>query len=250
MLVVIYQLFRRTQKYGLGPCKRAPLARYPSVSVIVPCYLPNEHGIIQDTLLHLLNTVQYPGQLTIVCVFNTPTAMKDAEAALYAMEDQYSTRSAQTSRVLRIRNASGRSTSKAENLNLVLNEIDDDVIAVYDADHRPWVRHAARDPSAVDVDPRHPPPARSPLPAHRTCPHRVSPQADALQLLVETLESEAADAVQGSIAIRTRRTMLARLVCAETFAVHFVYMPMLAAICNTGFYGGSNAVWRASVLRE
>ena len=47
-----------------------------------------------------------------------------------------------------------------------------------------------------------------------------------------------------------RHTALARAVDAEFFVTHFVYFPAMEALAGTGYFGGSNALWQASVLRE
>lgn len=205
---VLGQYLRKLRCQAKQPlCKPPPLDSYPPVSLIVPCYLPNEVTIIEATLNHVLR-LDYPGKVTVWCVYNTPDPMPEAEADLRRLAKG----PMPAQRTLRIVNASGQSTSKAENLNIIVSQLSDPLISIYDADHRP--------------------------------------EQGALKLLVETQRHRDADVVQGSIAIRTRPNLLAKYVCAETFAQHFVYFPMVEQICDTGFYGGSNAVWKTDTLRR
>jgi len=203
MLVVVAQYLYKRFVHKPPP----PLDEYPAISVIVPCYLPNEASIIQLTLEHILK-LDYPGELTLWCVYNMPDPMPEEEAELR----RFAAGPMPAGRKLKLVNSSAYSSSKAENLNIIISQLSDPLVSVYDADHRPY--------------------------------------QNALRLLVETLTQKRADCVQGSIAIRTRPDLLAKLVCAETFAQQFVYFPMAAAICDTGFYGGSNAVWRTETLRK
>lgn len=205
---VVSQYLRKLRCQPKQPlCKPPPLDLYPPVSLIVPCFLPNEVSIIEATLSHVLR-LEYPGQVTVWCVYNSPDPMPEAEADLRRMAKG----PMPARRALKIVNASYQSTSKAENLNIIVSQLSDPLISIYDADHRP--------------------------------------EEGALKLLVETLRHRNADMVQGSIAIRTRPTLLAKFVCAETFAQHFVYFPMVEQLCDTSFYGGSNAVWKTDTLRR
>ena len=56
--------------------------------------------------------------------------------------------------------------------------------------------------------------------------------------------------VQGSTYIRNARgSLLARAVDAEFFVTHFIYFPAMQVIASSGYFGGSNALWRTAVVR-
>lgn len=187
-------------------------SKYPPVCAIVPCFLPNEEGIIMGTIQHCITQLTYPGQLTIMVVYNTPTDMA-IEKDLRALESvQF-----QLGRRVKVLRVHG-SRSKAENLNVAIKRVSEPLVAIYDADHHP--------------------------------------DAYSLQILVDKLEETGADAVQGSVYIRDLKqatcahTCLAHFIGAEFFAQFFIFFPILEVISSTGFFGGSNALWRVSVLRD
>jgi len=79
----IYLILRRALR-ELPP--RDPTACSGPVSVIVPCYLPNEQHIIVATVEHIVNRLEWPGRMTVYVVYNSPHALPEAEAALRALE--------------------------------------------------------------------------------------------------------------------------------------------------------------------
>jgi len=183
-----------------------------AVAVVVPCYLPNEQGIIESTIEHILTQLVHEGPLTLHLVYNTPPGYAQQEKRLHALME----RSFAAGRSLRVIRAAG-STSKAENLNLVVSKLDDPFVALYDADHHP-------DPLS-------------------------------LQLLLQTLLGSDKDAVQGSTYIRNRNgcgpsSWLARYLDAEFFVTHHVYFPAMEVLSQVGYFGGSNALWRTAVLKQ
>lgn len=104
------------------------------------------------------------------------------------------------------------SESKAQNINLVLPRLSADLTVVYDADHHP--------------DP------------------------DSLMLLVEKLLRRDVACVQGSTYIRDLNSgLLARAVDAEFFVTHFVYFPIMRLLTRNAVFGGSNGLWKTTVLQ-
>lgn len=184
-----------------------PLQAVP-VAVIVPCYLPNEQTIIESTIEHILLHLEWPGPVTLHVVYNTPAPLP-FEATLQQLDG----REYAPQRRLRVTRAEG-STSKAANLNLVLQTLQDEFVALFDADHHP-------DPNS-------------------------------LRLMMRRLVDTNACAVQGSTYIRNARSRrvspLARAVDAEFFVTHFVYFPAMEVLASSGYFGGSNALWRTRVL--
>ncbi len=211
----IRQKWRATRQYTAHLPSSAPPSAHaaaslplaPPLAVVVPCYLPNEQGIIHSTVEHIAHNLEYAGRLTIHVVYNTPTPL-EAEEALLALDG----RELAPGRTVRVLHAAS-STSKAENLDLVLGLVTDTLVALYDADHRP-------DPPS-------------------------------LKIMVDELRESECHCVQGSTYIRdTHSSLLAKAINAEFFVTHFVYFPAMEVLAGTGYFGGSNALWRMDVLRK
>lgn len=203
--------------------------QYEAVSVVVPCYLPNEKAIIHSTIDHICSRVAYPGDVTLHVVYNTPKPLPAEEARLLALDG---TRHGALGRAVRVHHVSG-SASKAENLNHVIGKVLDPTearyVAIFDADHHP--------------------------------------DADCLSTLMAYLLQREVDCVQGSTYIRNRAWsahagrggrwgvlgrlsawLLANFIDAEFFVTYFVWMPAIELIGQTGFFGGSVALWRYDSL--
>ena len=201
------------------------------ISVLVPVYLPNEQAIIMGTIQHIVHRLEYPGELTLYVVYNTPQPLP-IEHELRALEDA----PLAGDRRVRVVQAVA-SQSKAENLNFVMQEVDTELVAIYDADHHP--------------------------------------DASSLRLMVDVIERESCDAVQGyqrlahfllspadqesrrltplQVHLRARRAgCLAGARVALTVHQRRVLRPPLHLLPRhrgalfSGFFGGSNALWRAS----
>jgi len=198
---------------------------YEAVSVVVPCFLPNEKAIIHSTIDHICDNVAYPGDVTLHVVYNTPAPLPAEEARLAALDG---TTHGKLGRTVRIHHVDG-SRSKAENLNHVIGAVLDPAeakyVAIFDADHHP--------------------------------------DADCLTTLMVFLLQHEVDCVQGSTYIRNRTLaahagrgggcgalgqvlawLLANIIDAEFFVTYFIWMPAIELIGQTGFFGGSVALWR------
>ncbi|NJL55731.1 glycosyltransferase family 2 protein [bacterium] len=92
-------------------------------TVVIPAYLPAEKNIIINTINYFLS-LDFP--LEIVLVYNTPEDLP-IETELAQMPI----------RVIKVPNSS----SKAENLNYVLPQIETEFTAIFDADHQPVVNN-------------------------------------------------------------------------------------------------------------
>ena len=90
----------------------------------MPCYLPNEQGIIASTVEHILTKVVHEGPLTLYVVYNTPPGYEQMERDLEALTER---RFAPTRR-LRVVNAP-LSTSKAEKMTSEMSQQVSDVQA-------------------------------------------------------------------------------------------------------------------------
>uniref|UniRef100_A0A7S0F908 Glycosyltransferase 2-like domain-containing protein n=1 Tax=Pyrodinium bahamense TaxID=73915 RepID=A0A7S0F908_9DINO len=101
------------------------------VAALVPCYLPNEALIIQETVLHLLHNMTAVERLDVHLVYNTPLELPvEAELQELAQGELPHGRRLFVERV-------ERSCSKAENLNHVIPQVTAKYVAIYDADHQP-----------------------------------------------------------------------------------------------------------------
>jgi cellulose synthase/poly-beta-1,6-N-acetylglucosamine synthase-like glycosyltransferase len=107
-------------------------ASTPNIDAIVPCYLPNEQDIIEETVLHILDNVKAPGDLKVWVVYNTPQDMPIVEDRL----QELSRRLYKDGRSLVVVRAVA-SKSKAENINFVVPQIQSEYAVLYDADHHP-----------------------------------------------------------------------------------------------------------------
>lgn len=109
---------------SLSPKPKEPLS---TATVIVSAYLPNEQEIIVDSLLHIIRSLKFSGNLEVLLVYNTPYAMP-IEQGLRELEAMYP--------ALRLIKTEGRS-SKADDLNTAVSLSRGEIVALYDADARP-----------------------------------------------------------------------------------------------------------------
>ncbi|KAK3284097.1 hypothetical protein CYMTET_8236 [Cymbomonas tetramitiformis] len=211
----------------LDDASSSSLTSLPKITVIIPCYLPNERSIIDSTLRHVFTKLEIFGVLEVVVVYSLGTLRqqqvltKSQSAELSLAEERLWEQwdglvSEDGLRAVRIIDAHGTRT-KAESLNQVLASPSlkcADIVAIYDADHHP--------------------------------------DSDSLKLMVSKLLSTRSDCVQGSTYIRNATTsgLLGGCVNAEFFLTHFIFFPGLEHLAGTAFFGGSNAVWRAATLRK
>ena len=97
----------------------------PAATAIVPAYLPNEAGIIVETVMHHLTTG--PSDLQVIIAYNTPVPN--------AVEHELADLAKENSRLVVLR--VDDSHSKAENVNAALDVATGSIIGVFDADHHP-----------------------------------------------------------------------------------------------------------------
>ena len=133
-LASIYRVIRRQsfcRPHGENDDKLPSDGTAPAVTVVVACYLPNEQVIIESTIEHILLQLDWPSDLTLHIVYNTPSALPFEDTLRRLEGCHYAPR-----RKLRITKVDA-STSKAENLNHILPTITDEFVVLYDADHHP-----------------------------------------------------------------------------------------------------------------
>jgi cellulose synthase/poly-beta-1,6-N-acetylglucosamine synthase-like glycosyltransferase/GGDEF domain-containing protein len=174
---------------------------FPPATAIIAAYLPNEAGTILETLQAFLR-IEYPAPLQIILAYNTPRALPiEAELNELAARDK---------RFLPMR-VEG-STSKPQNVNAALAEVQGEFVGVFDADHLP--------------------------------------EPDAFTRAWRWL-SNGADVVQGHCAVRNGdSSWVARMVAVEFEAIYAVSHPGRARLHDFAVFGGSNGYWRTEVLRQ
>jgi len=121
---------RDPRAHALAQMQREVLGKV-SLTVLLPCYLPNEQPIVMSTITHLIHNLEYGYPFRLIVCYNTPKPMafedelRKLDGFVYA-----------NGRSVQILKVEG-STSKAENLNCALESVDTDLVALYDADHHP-----------------------------------------------------------------------------------------------------------------
>lgn len=175
---------------------------WPSMTVVVSAYLANEVDVVVATCRALLDQ-DYPAPLQLILAHNgPPVPTVEAElAALAAAEPRLA--------VLPV----GDSSTKAQNVDAALDVAAGDVVAVFDADHRPApgaLRRAGRwlaDGSGIDF-------------------------------------------VQGHCSVRNGEDgWMAKMIAVEFEAIYAVGHPGRAGLHQFGVFGGSNGFWRSELLR-
>lgn len=99
------------------------------VTVLLPCYLPNEQVILRDTVQHIIDEIEYPIPFDLILCYNTPKPLAIEEELAQLDGTVYD-----SGRVLRVLKVEG-SRSKAENLNAALCHVKTENVMIYDADH-------------------------------------------------------------------------------------------------------------------
>ena len=127
---MISRLLRDPSAQQFADMQREVLGK-PSLTVLLPCYLPNEQRILMETIEHIMGRLEYAHPFKLIVCYNTPYALP-FEAELHALDG--TTRA--DGRSIAILKVEG-SHSKAENLNKALELVETDHVALYDADHHP-----------------------------------------------------------------------------------------------------------------
>jgi len=104
--------------------------RWPTVALLIPCYMPNEQCIIEETLEKCAFTTQYEGELRILVPYNSPVALPIDDRL--SKLDRLNGHAFSAVRV-------PQSSSKAHNLDYAMRHMvgDADIIIIFDADHHP-----------------------------------------------------------------------------------------------------------------
>jgi cellulose synthase/poly-beta-1,6-N-acetylglucosamine synthase-like glycosyltransferase len=173
------------------------------ISIIIVAYLPNEKDLIIETLNHFLFNLKYPSDYEIILAYNSPTVL-EIERDIQSMSQEYP-----QLKLLRVEG----STSKAENQNQGISVASGEMIALFDADHRP-----------INED------------CFARAWHWIA---------------NGYDVVQGRCAIRNYKdTMITSLVAIEFEIIYGLCHEARSIFTNTAIFGGSNAYWRTETLKR
>jgi cellulose synthase/poly-beta-1,6-N-acetylglucosamine synthase-like glycosyltransferase len=173
------------------------------ISIIIVAYLPNEKDLIIETLNHFLFNLRYPSDYEIILAYNSPTVL-EIERDIQLMSQEYP-----QLKLLRVEG----STSKAENQNQGINVASGEMIALFDADHRP-----------INED------------CFARAWHWIA---------------NGYDVVQGRCAIRNYKdTLITSLVAIEFEIIYGLCHEARSIFTNTAIFGGSNAYWRTDTLKR
>jgi len=121
---------RDPRAHELAKMQREVLGK-PSLTVLLPCYLPNEQPILMATIEHIIEKLEYGYPFRLIVCYNTPKPM-DFEHELQRLDDHVYP----NGRSIQILKIDG-SKSKAQNLNRALDFVQTEHVALYDADHHP-----------------------------------------------------------------------------------------------------------------
>jgi len=128
--ISLRRMVRRLRKSRV--CDARKMEQVASITAVIPCYLPNEQYLIEETVQWIMRNVESPGAFNVFVVYNTPRDLPEIEARLKEMELE-AWPEGRSFRALRVT----ESRSKAANLNAALRDIQDPFVVIYDADHHP-----------------------------------------------------------------------------------------------------------------
>jgi cellulose synthase/poly-beta-1,6-N-acetylglucosamine synthase-like glycosyltransferase len=201
---------------ALDAIVEVPAEKVKYFSLVFTAYLPAEEETILDTVTRALHDISYPNEhYQVILAYNSPEEIPKLESALVKMSTEYN-----NFRCVKVQGSS----SKAENVNYVLNNVIDykitDIVGIFDADQ--WL-----DPYALTLVSRD------------------------IKLKHEIVNGkDRVDVVQGVCCIRNKdAAFIARIVSAEVNALNGVSEFGRYATTKLCLFSG-NGYWRASTLRE
>jgi len=202
-----------TQCLLQGRAARGAMEEPLQLSILLPCYLPNETDIIETTLDRVIFEMEYNSSYQVVLVYNSVAAESESDAVKH-LEGRLKRRAGsyvigRSNRELVVKKCS-TSSSKAENINYALAFCSGNVIGILDADHLP------------DKD------------AFREVCRLWTPNTSA---------------IQGSSYVRNAsKNLLTKLISIEEALVFHVHHSGGSVWRGFGVFGGSNGFWRKDFL--
>jgi hypothetical protein len=97
-----------------------------SITVVIPCYMPNEESIIFEVLsFYRTQATEYPGELRVMVVWNSPHCHPEVEDELSRLEAEWAALTV---------HYNFWSTSKSDNLNMAIDLLETEIALLNDAD--------------------------------------------------------------------------------------------------------------------
>lgn len=183
-----------------------------SILILIPAYMDNEQFVLKETL-EAFCKLKYDGKINVIVVYNVNNKNKTTEFENY-LNTNWNNKKYENIN-FQIFECT-KSKSKAENVNYALKctlteELD--YICVFDADHQP--------------------------------------KMDNLEQALYTAIEKDCDVVQGQCAIRNiNDTFVSRIITMEFTEMYNIGHQGRVNIFNMGIFGGSNGIWKASLLRK
>jgi len=122
--------YKRRLTTQMAPESERRVSYVTGVTVLLPCYMPNEKAILPATVQHIIEKIEYPQPFDLILCYNSPKPVEPAESEWAALNGHVY----ENGRTLRVMKIEG-SKSKAENLNAALDAVDTENVMIYDADH-------------------------------------------------------------------------------------------------------------------
>lgn len=220
--VCVAFIFLRRRAKRCWQISRVATARsldaFPPVAAVIPCYLPNEQHIIEETVRWIVEEVEYLGKLDVFVVYNTPEDLPEIEDRLQELQASEAWPKDRSFRAMRVK----ESRSKAANLNAALKCVDQPYVVIYDADH-----HPDRDSLLLLLE------------------KMVRRDVDCVQgsYYMRNLSQNQFGCAPCSF------PFLARIIDAEFFTDWFLMKLVTRTFfLGNGYFSGSNALWKTSVL--
>lgn len=130
--IITQQIFEIGVSLGTKNLEFTPIRKRHSLTAILPMYLPNEQGIMFDTL-NYFKTLKIP----VILAYNTPVRMTTVESQL----EEYELENSDWLKVVSVPNSS----SKSHNINYVLENYElGEIVCFFDADARPMITNFDR----------------------------------------------------------------------------------------------------------
>lgn len=191
-----------------------------AVLLLIPAYMDNEYLILSETM-ESFSHIKYDGYIKVLVVYNSKDKAKTSmfKNAFYEKWNKtfFQNLNGDVNSVLEFDiRENEKGLSKADNINYGLDIIKDDgfdYIGIYDADHHP--------------------------------------AEDSVSIGVGVLENSEYDIIQGQCAIRNvDESIISKVVAMEFVDMYNIGHAGRSNLFDLGLFGGSNGIWRTTLLHK